>query len=201
MMRRVWIAAVAALVLSGCGATGMPLAASSAMGAMQAASATKKPAAKNPFLGLTVTVEPLALLCPCVSITATNDAKLKVAVSTEDGAVDTVAVNRSTLVKGGKLMLTKNTQPSGLLLLDEADDEAGMSAMSATDKTARRRASFLAILDKLADGLKAAKIKKGASGSTNKEDAKTVGEVVDALKAFVKDERAKDEEPKGAVLE
>lgn len=199
-MRRVWIAAVAAVVLSGCGAAGVPVSALSASGAMQAAAATKKPVAKNPFLGLSATVEPLAVLCPCVSITATNDAKLKVAVSTKDGAVDAVSVNRSTLVKSGKLVLTKDTHPSGLVLLDEADDDT-MGAMSATDKTARRRASFLSILDKLADGLKAAKIKKGASGSTSKEDARSVGEVVDALKAFVKDERAKDDEPKGAVLE
>jgi hypothetical protein len=153
MRRRIWIAAVAAVVLSGCGAAGVPMSAMTASGAMQAAAA-KKTAPKNPFLGLTVTVEPLAVLCPCVSISATNDAKLKIAVSTEDDKLDTVKVNRSVLVNGGKLNLVK-AEPSGLLLIDEEEDDAAMGAMSATDKSAKRRASFLSILDKLADGRQA----------------------------------------------
>jgi hypothetical protein len=172
-------------MMSGCGTAGLPMSALSPSGAMQAAAA-KKQEPKNPFLGLTATVQPLAVLCECVQISATNGAKLKVNVSTEGGSLDGVTVNRSTLVSKGRLVLNK--EETGGMLLGE-DLEASDTGASREE---RRRKSFLKILDKLADGLKTAK--------TEKKDAKQVAEVAEAVKAFVKQERAKDDDNGATVL-
>jgi hypothetical protein len=161
------------LVLTGCGQAAPMGAMAASAGGFEAEAAK----AKNPFSGLTAKVDPTAVLCPCVSVTATNDAKLKIVVATEDGKLDTVTVNRSAIVKGGKLFLGDKGDGKGANgFLLEAVTEA-------TDAAGKRRASFLTLLGKLAVGLKAAKTEK-------KEDAKVVDEVAAALKAFVKDEKA-----------
>ncbi|MFN3430870.1 MAG: hypothetical protein ACK46X_13055 [Candidatus Sericytochromatia bacterium] len=173
MTKRVWAMVVAGLMLAGCGQA-LPGTGARAMAEGFSAAAAKRTVAKNPFLGLTVTVEPLALLCECVSISATNGAKLKVAVSYEDGGIEGVSVNRTVLVKGGKLMLTKEQAEPLEWLLDE-DSEA------AATPEERRKKSYMKILEQLAEGLKA--------GKTKKDQAKDVETIVDALKAFVKAQR------------
>lgn len=157
------------LMLSGCGATGLaPLPARSADG-FKAAGAAKEPA--NPFTDLVITTEAEKTgKHTGVSLTATNGAKLKLAVAIKDDELMSASVNRSVMVKDGLLMLSKEDEA-----IAETDTEAG----DETKREARRRKSYLKVLGNLADGLKAAKVKK--------DQAKDVKAVVAALNAFIKD--------------
>jgi hypothetical protein len=171
MTKRVWAMAVAGLMLAGCGQA-LPATSARAMADRLSAAAAKKPATPNPFLGLTVTVEPSGAKGEGgLTLAATNGVKLKVAVTYEDGGVEGVRVNRSVLVKGGQLMLAKEQAEPLEWLLDEEPE-------SELTPEARRKKSYLKILDQLADGLEAAKPKKN--------QAKDLETIVDGLKAFVK---------------
>lgn len=174
MTKRVWAMAVAGLMLAGCGQA-LPMTSARAMADRLAAAAAKKPATPNPFLGLTVTVEAAGKKGDGgLALHATNGVKLKVAVTYEDGGVEGVRVNRSVLVKGGQLMLAKEQAEPLEWLLDE-EPEAELTP------EARRKKSYLKILDQLADGLEATKPKKA--------QAKDIETIVEGLRAFVKAER------------
>lgn len=164
------------LLLSGCGATGLaPLTARSA-GGFTAAAAAKEPA--NPFTDLVITTEAEKTgKHTGVSLTATNGAKLKVAVAIKDDELMSASVNRSVMVKDGLLVLGKEDEA-----IAETDAEAGDEAK----REARRRKSYLKVLTNLADGLKAAKVKK--------DQAKDVKAVAAALTAFIKDAQSPTDE-------
>ena len=178
--RRIVAAVLMGLMLSGCGASGVsPLAARTA-GAMKAAAADTE--AANPFTKLKLTIESKeetpkdakkdAKPVTHLTLKATNDAKLKVAIALENDALKNVSVNRTVMVKDGELVLSKEDE--------EAEAADGQ-------REARRRSSYLKVLTNLAGGLKDTKVKKA--------EEKDLKAVVDALKAFIKRERggAKDE--------
>jgi hypothetical protein len=169
--------ALLGLMLSGCGATGLaPLTARSADG-FTAAAAAKEPA--NPFTDMVITTEAEKTgKHTGVSLSATNGAKLKVAVAIKDDELMSASVNRSVMVKDGLLVLGKEDEAAIAEAASEAGDEA--------KREARRRKSYLKVLGNLADGLKAAKVKK--------DQAKDVKAVVAALNAFIKDAQAPSDE-------
>jgi hypothetical protein len=156
------------LMLSGCGATGLAPTSVRTIGGINAAAAAKEPA--NPFTDLVITTEAEKTgKHTSVSLTATNGAKLKVAVAIKDGELMSASVNRSVMVQDGLLVLTKEEEA-----IAETETEAGDDGK----REARRRKSYMKVLTNLADGLKAAKVKK--------DQTKDVKAVVAALKAFIK---------------
>ena len=175
MQRRIVAAVMMGLMLSGCGATGLSPLSARTGGAMQAAGTDAE--AANPFTKLKISVEAHKDAKKAgVKLTATNGAKLKVALSVEDDALVSASVNRTVMVK------------DGALVLDKEDEEALDGAEAGDDgkREERRRTSYLKVLTNLASGLKAAKVKK--------DQEKDVKAVVDALKAFIQREREPEKE-------
>lgn len=177
--RRLVATLLMSLMLSGCGATSLAPSAARLSGGFKAASETTE--AANPFTKLKITVEAQKAekkgdkkdeKKAGLTLKATNDAKLKVTVEIADGALVSASVNRTAMVKDGELVL--GTEDADL---EEAAAEAGDDGK----REERRRKSYVKVLTNLATGLKAAKVKK--------DQEKDVKAVVDALKAFLKDQR------------